>query len=417
MLKVVTSAGQESQEIRSSLDEIAKEGARRLLIEALHIEVADYVERAARERDELGRALVTRNGKARARKVTVGSGTFEVEAPRVRDSREGKKFTSSILPPYLRRSANVESLLPVLYLKGLSGNAFGDALSQILGEGVSGLSPSSIAALKKTWTANFERWKFQKITERFVYIWADGVNVKVRLGEDKKQCLLVIMGVTESGDKKLLAVEPGFRESKDSWAFVLRDLKSRGLNTPLLAVGDGALGFWAALPEVFPETAEQRCWVHKIANVLDKLPKRLQGRAKGHLHEMMYAPTRADASAALEGFKADFGAKYEKSVDCLKRDWKALTRHFDFPAHHWKHIRSTNPIESVFATVKLRTRTSKGAGNAKVAATMAFKLMVEAEKRWRKISAPEDLKRLLDGVAYRDGDVLTEQSRLEAAKA
>lgn len=252
----------------------------------------------------------------------------------------------------------MENLLPALYLKGLSGNEFQVALVHILGEGATGLSPASIAALKKSWEKDHEQWKFQPISEPFAYIWADGVNVKVRLGEDKKLCLLVILGVTESGEKKLLAVEPGYRESKESWAFVLRGLKKRGLNSPLLAVGDGALGFWAAIRDVYPETKEMRCWVHKIANVLDKLPKRLQLKAKELLHEMMYADTEKDANEALQVFDTAFGLKHPKSVDCLKKDWAELTTHFKFPAAHWSHIRTTNPIESIFATVKLRTRTA-----------------------------------------------------------
>jgi transposase-like protein len=381
MLKVVTATHSECQEITATLDQIAREGAQRLLAEALQREVADYINNHKNKRDENGHALVVRNSKARPRKITVGSGTSEVEAPRVDDRREGRKFSSNILPPYLRKSANVESLLPVLYLKGLSGNAFQEALVNFLGEGVSGLSPASISALKKSWERDFQEWKFKKITERFVYIWADGVNVKIRLGEDKKLCLLVVLGVTEQGEKKLLAVEPGYRESTESWSFVLRDLRQRGLNCPLLAIGDGALGFWAAIRNIFPEATETRCWVHKIANVLDKLPKRLQPKAKELLHQVMYAETQVDAVEARKVFEVAFQAKYPKAVECITKDWTALTRHFNFPAHHWSHIRSTNPIESIFATVKLRTRSTKGAGNAQVAATMAFKLMIEAEKK------------------------------------
>ena len=415
MLKIVTPADSECQEVTTTLDEIARQGAQRLLAEALQREVADYIEGSKDERDENGRALVVRNGKSRSRKVTVGSGTFDIETPRVNDRREGKKFTSNILPPYLRKSANVESLLPVLYLKGLSGNAFQETLVNILGEGVSGLSPASISTLKKSWQRDFEEWKFQKITDRFVYLWADGVNVKIRLGEDKKLCLLVVLGVTETGEKKLLAVEPGYRESTESWAFVLRDLKTRGLDSPLLAVGDGALGFWAALRDVFPQTTEARCWVHKIINVLDKLPKRLQTKAKELLREMMYADTKTDAEDTRKKFEVAFELKHPKAVECLTKDWAQLIRHFDFPAQHWSHIRTTNPIESIFATVKLRTRTTKGAGNAQVAATMAFKLMVEAQKRWRRINGIEELTRLVSGVAYRDGIVVTAESHREAA--
>lgn len=418
MLKLASNHQSENNEFTLSLDEIAREGAKRLLVEALDLEVAEYIQKFRMERDENGRALVVRNGKSKTRRVTTGAGTIEVQTPRVNDKRVDQKFSSNILPPYLRRSANVESLLPLLYLKGLSGNAFSDALVQILGEGASGLSASSISALKKSWKAEFEQWKFQQIKDRIAYVWADGVNVKIRLGEDKKQCLLVIIGVTEHGDKKLLAVEPGYRESEESWSLVLRDLKRRGLEAPLLAIGDGALGFWKALSNVYPTTREARCWVHKVANVLDKLPKRLQGKAKERLHAIMYAEDKSDAQAGLAAFKEDFERKYEKAVKCLEKDFDKLIVHFNFPASHWAHIRTTNPIESVFATVKLRTRVTKGAGNADIASTMAFKLLLEAEKKWRKIRSPEEVRNILNGLEYRDGIlIVNSDQKVKAANA
>lgn len=414
MLNLVTSDSEENQEFIVSLDELARQGALRMLQEALQVEVAGYVERHKESRDIDGRALVVRNGKGKKRTITLGAGTVEVRAPRVDDRRDGHQFTSNILPPYLRRSANVESLLPILYLKGLSTSDFRSALTCILGEGAGGLSASTITSLKKSWESDFDQWKFRTITDKFVYLWADGVNVKVRLGEDKKLCLLVIMGVNEQGEKKLLAVEPGYRESKDSWSFVLRDLIKRGLNVPLLAVGDGALGFWAAVDDVMPKVRQQRCWFHKMGNVLNELPKRLQTKARDMMREMLKAESETDAGAALADFKAAFGVKYEKAVNLLEKDWKELTAYFKFPAQHWKSIRTTNPIESTFATVKLRTKVTKGAGSPKAASTMAFKLMMEAEKQWRRLRGYQELALLMSGVEYKDGIVVPSGSRREA---
>ena len=332
------------------------------------------------------------------------------------DKRDGEKFFSKILPPYLRKSPKVESLLPLLYLKGLSTNNFQSALGEFLGEGTLGLSPASIVKLKKIWEAEFREWTKRPITKKYVYMWADGVNVAIRLGEDHKLCLLVIIGVTEDGAKELLAVEGGYRESKDSWAAVLRSLVARGLTAPMLAIGDGALGFWACLRacEGFENIKEQRCWVHKIANVLDKLPKRLQPKAKELLHEMMRAETRAAAEKDRDQFVALYSEKYPKAVDCLVKSWSVLTTYFDFPAGHWLHLRTTNPIESSFATVKLRTKITKGAGSKLTAEVMTFKLLKECEKRWRKINVPAEIQNLLSGLAYKDGVVVRDPSHHEA---
>lgn len=408
MLNLVTVSKEERQELVHTLDDIAREGARRMLVEALNLEVAEYILRHAEERDDKGHALVVRNGKAQPRKITLGSGTIEVQSPRVNDRRPNAKFISKILPPYVRRSPKIENLIPLLYLKGLSTNDFKSALKELLGEGAKGLSPANIVALKKCWEKDFEQWKKRKITDQYVYIWADGVHVSVRLGEDKKLCLLVIIGVSSQGEKHLLAVSAGYRESKDSWKAVLDDLRDRGFKTPLLAMGDGALGFWAAIRETdgFQQTQEQRCWVHKIANVLDKLPKRIQSRAKGMLHEMMRAQTKADAEKERDKFVHEFHAKQPKAVECLTKDWKELTTFFSFPAMHWQHIRSTNAIESSFATVRLRTHVTKGAGSEKAAETMAFKLLEDAQNTWRKIRGHEEIKNLLGGVEYKNGVML-----------
>jgi putative transposase len=414
MKELSTTHQSDKQQFMSSLDEIARQGAARMLAEALQLEVEEYISRHRDQKDRDGHALVVRNGSHKPREVMMGAGMVEIKAPRINDRREDEKFTSQILPPYLRKSPNIESLLPILYLKGLSTSDFQSALASILGEGAAGLSPSSISALKKSWERDFDEWKDRQIVQDYVYIWADGVNVSVRLGEDKKLCLLVVIGANHAGQKHLLAVEAGYRESQDSWQSVLRSLKTRGLKAPLLAIGDGALGFWAALRTIYPSTEEQRCWVHKIANVLDKLPKRLQPKAKELLHEMMMAETAADANTARETFEIAYKAKYEKAVECITKDWAELVTFFRYPGTHWQHIRTTNPIESTFATVKLRTNVTKGAGSPKAAVTMAFKLMQEAEKKWRRLRGYEEIPRLLSGVEYRDGVVVTEHSHREA---
>jgi transposase-like protein len=352
--------------------------------------------------------MVVRHGKAQSRKVTLGSGTIDVEAPRVRDRRAGESFASSILPAYMRKSPKVENLLPILYLKGLSTSDFQSALGELLGEGVTGLSPSSIVALKKNWEKEFSEWKKRPITVRYVYVFADGVHVSVRLGEDKRLCLLVLIGVAENGEKHLLAVEPGYRESKDSWAALLGDLRDRGLNAPVLAIGDGALGFWSALRAThgFETTREQRCWIHKMGNILNDLPKRLQPRAKGMLREIMYAETLSAAVIGKKKFDDAFYVKYPKATERLEKDWAELTAFFTLPALHWSHLRTTNAIESTFATVRLRTNVTRGAGSPVAATTMAFKLLLDAEKRWNRIRGYEEIKNVLNGVAYVNGVVI-----------
>ncbi len=404
----------EDDEMRVTLDDLAREGALRMIAAALEAEVDQHVASFAEERGEDGKRLVVRNGKAKERKVTVGSGTLAIRAPRVNDKRvdeetgERKRFSSRILPAYARRSPKVTEVLPILYLHGLSTGDFGPALRDLLGEDASGLSPSSIARLTETWQAEHAEFRARELRfHRYAYLFVDGVNVAVRLGEDSKLCLVVI-GVREDGCKELLAVEDGYRESEDSWAAVFRDLRDRGLGEPKLVTGDGALGAWAALRNVFPAATEQRCWVHKTANVLDALPKRLQPRAKGMLHEMAEAPTRADARKALERFRDEFDAKYPKAVAKLDKDWEALTAFYDFPAEHWRHLRTTNPIESSFATVKLRTKVTKGAGSKKAALAMAYKLLDAAQERWRRCNGHELVADVLDGVTFKDGIKVTD---------
>ena len=404
----------EDNEGRVTLDDLAREGALRMIAAALEAEVEEYVGAFVDELDEDGHRLVVRNGKAKERKLTVGSGTVPVRAPRVNDKRvdeegERQKFSSRILPAYARRSPKVTEVLPILYLHGLSTGDFGPALRDLLGEDASGLSSSSIQRLTEQWQAEHAAFRTRELRfHRYAYLFVDGVNVAVRLGEDPKLCLLVVIGVREDGEKELLAVEDGYRESEDSWAAVFRDLRDRGMNEPKLVTGDGALGAWAALRNVFPGTREQRCWVHKTANVLDALPKRLQPRAKTLLHEMAEAPTRADARKALERFRDEFDAKYPKAVAKLDKDWDALTAFYDFPAEHWRHLRTTNPIESSFATVKLRTKVTKGAGSKKAALAMAYKLLDAAQERWRRFNGHELVGDVLDGVKFTDGIKVTD---------
>jgi putative transposase len=408
-------ATESSEEVTITLDDLAREGARRMIAAALRAEADEYVARFDDELDEDGHRLVVRNGRARERRVTVGSGTIPVRAPRVNDKRvdeesgERQRFSSKILPAYARRSPKVTEVLPILYLRGLSTGDFRPALEDLLGEDASGLSASTISRLCKEWEAQHDRFRKRHLGfSRYAYLFVDGVHVSVRLGEDDKLCLLVVIGVREDGEKELLAVEDGYRESTDSWAGVLRDMKRRGLGCPKLVVGDGALGAWAALRDVFPEAGEQRCWVHKTANVLDCLPKRLQPRAKELLHEIVEAPTRADARRELQTFREEFGAKYPKALAKLDKDWKPLTAFYDFPAEHWRHLRTTNPIESSFATVKLRTRVTKGAGSKAAALAMAYKLLATAQERWRRFNGHELIADVLDGATFKDGVKVTD---------
>src|SRR5215208_3069620 len=405
----------EDNEIAVTLDDLAREGARRMIATALKAEADEYVAAFVEEVDEHGKRLVVRNGRARERRVTVGSGTVAVRAPRVNDKRvdeetgERARLSSRILPAYARRSPKVNDVLPVLYLRGLSTGDFRPALEQLLGEDAAGLSPSTISRLCKDWEGEHERFRARSLRfHRYAYLFVDGVHVSVRLGEDDRLCLLVVIGVREDATKELLAVEDGYRESTESWAAVMRDLKARGLNEPRLVIGDGALGTWAALRDVFPQARKQTCWVHKIARVLDALPKRLQPRAKGMLHEIMEAPSRADARAALERFRGEFDAKYPKAVAKLDRDWAALTAFYDFPAEHWRHLRTSNAIESSFATVKLRTRVTKGAGSKKAALAMAYKLLDAAQERLRRFNGHELIADVLAGATFKDGIPVTD---------
>ena len=342
------------------LTTIIRTGARKLIAAALEAEVDEYVQRFSEVVNEDGHRMVTRNGRCKERQVQTGVGAVPVVRPRVNDRRhddEGKRirFTSSILPPYLRRTKSIEELIPWMYLKGISTGDFEEALAALLGPGAPGLSATTIVRLKQVWEAECEDWGHRDLSgKRYVYVWVDGIHFNIRLEEDR-QCILVVMGATADGKKELIAVHDGHRESEQSWHEVLQDLKSRGLSTdPDVAVGDGALGFWKALPKVWPSTKAQRCWVHKMANVLNKLPKKLQPTAKDALHQIWMADTREAAGEAFDRFIATYEPKYPKAAACLAKDREELLVFFDYPAEHWMHLRTTNPIESTFATVRLR---------------------------------------------------------------
>ncbi|HJX21324.1 MAG TPA: IS256 family transposase, partial [Steroidobacteraceae bacterium] len=352
--------------------------------------------------------LVVHNGRSKGRKLTLGAGTVELKAPRVNDRRhdeqgQRQRFSSRILPPYMRRSPKVAEVLPMLYLRGLSTGDFRPALEGLLGADAAGLSPTNISRLTACWEKAYTAFRQRDLAGReYVYVWVDGVHFNIRL-EDDRLCTLVMIGARPNGEKELLAVEDGYRESAESWKTLLRDLKRRGMAAPVVAVGDGALGFWAAAREVWPATREQGCWVHKLVNVLDKLPPRLQPRAKRALHEMMYAECRADCETARARFAAEFQPKYSKAVESLTANWERLVTFFDFPAEHWKHLRTTNVIESPFATVRLRERATRGAGSRTKGLLMAFKLLDMVQLRWRHLDGAELLPLVRAGVEFADG--------------
>ncbi len=389
----------------TELEQIAREGAQKMLQVALQLEVEQYIEQHAGQRDHEGKRVVVRNGSLPERQLQTGLGPISVRQPRVNDRREGKQFSSAILPPYLRRVASIENLIPALYLKGVSTNEMGRALESILGPKAAGLSPANITRLKETWQKERKAWETRDLSDKhYVYLWADGIYFKVRLGDDRP-CLLVLVGSLPDGTKEVVAVYDGERESKLSWIEVLRDLKKRGLKqAPKLAIGDGALGFWAALDEVFPETKRQRCWVHKTANVLDKMAKKVQPSAKKKLHDIYLAPRRVDAEEAFDGFIALYGKKFPKACDCLQKDRDVLLSFYDFPAEHWSHVRSTNPIESTFATVRHRTRQTKGCGSREATLTMVWKLAIEAQRSWRRLNGYRQLEKVIAGVVFEDGE-------------
>jgi transposase-like protein len=378
-----------------------------MLTTAIEAEVAEWIKEHEHLRDERGHRQVVRNGYLPERSITTGIGPVKVRQPRVHDRRQGEDaelFSSKILPPYLRKTRSIEELLPWLYLKGISTGDFNEALSALVGPECPGLSASTVTRLLEGWQAEYQEWSKRSLADKhYVYLWVDGVHFNIRLEEDR-QCILVLMGATADGKKELIAIADGYRESEQSWMELLLDVRSRGLVIdPKLATGDGALGFWKALPKVFPATRTQRCWVHKTANVLDKLPKRLQPRAKEAIHNIWMADTREAANQAFNSFLETYGAKYPKACECLAKDRDELLAFYDFPAEHWKHLRTTNPIESVFATVRLRHRRTKGNGSRVRCLAMVHQLMLSAAKRWRLLNGYDLLPDVIAGVQFTDG--------------
>lgn len=398
-------------EERSSLDEIVREGAQRMLQSAIEEEVNEFLLAHDNRRDENGNRLVVRNGYLPGREVVTGAGKLHVDQPRVRDNSSDVesrvRFTSKILPPYLRKSKTIEELVPWLYLKGISTGDFSEALEQLLGESARGFSPNVVTRLKEQWGVEYDGWQHRDLSDKnYVYVWADGIHVNVRLEtpESKKQCLLVLMGATAEGKKELIAVVDGYRESEQSWYELLIDLKQRGLEiSPRLAVGDGALGFWAAIRKVFPDTREQRCWVHKTANILNKMPRSVQPKAKDAIHQIWMSETREDGSKAFDAFLEKYQAKYPAACECLSKDQDVLLEFYDFPAEHWSHLRTTNPIESTFATIRLRHRRTKGCGTRRASLTMMFKLAQAAQKKWRRLNGYELIIPLMEGKKFVNG--------------
>ncbi len=393
------------------IDDILRDGAQRALQAAIEREVEDYIQRNRDHLDSAGHRMVVRNGHHPARKIQSGNGPIEVHQPRVNDQRTDEhgdriRFTSKILPPYLRKTKAIEELVPWLYLKGISTSDFPEALA-CLGHDGSGLSATNIVRMKELWQGEYENFCRRDLSgKRYVYLWADGIYFNIRL-TDERPCVLVLMGATEDGTKELIAMVDGERESTQSWLALLVDVKSRGLiDAPMLATGDGALGFWKALRQVYPSTRQQRCWVHKTVNVLDKLPRGQQVSAKDMLHEIWMAATRDDALKALGKFVATHQAKYPKAVECLLKDKDELLAFYDFPAEHWQHLRTSNPIESTFATVRLRTYKTKGAGSRTACLAMAFKLVESAQNHWRKLNGSVLLPELIAGVIFKDGTKL-----------
>ena len=393
-----------SSAVRDALTELLRDGARTLLAQAVEAEVAEYLARYQGERDERGRARMVRNGHLPERTIQTGLGQVAVKAPRVHDRSGQVRFSSSLVPRYLRRTRSIEELLPWLYLKGISSGEFSEALAALLGADAPGLSPGTISRLKAVWLEEHAHWEQRSLAnKRYVYLWVDGIHFGVRL-EAANQCILVVIGATPEGRKELVALADGFRESEQSWKEVLLGLKRRGMKIdPELAIGDGALGFWKALPQVFGATREQRCWVHKTANVLNKLPKHLQPKAKSDLHQIWMAETRERAYVAFDAFVQSYQPKYPKAAQCLTKDKDSLLTFYDFPAEHWPHLRTSNPIESTFASVRLRTAKTRGCVSRASILSMVFKLTQSAEQRWLKLRGPERIAEVIRGVQFKNG--------------
>ena len=400
---------------RDELTELIRDGARKLIGEALEAEVSELLSEFSQRRDEGGRATVVRNGYQPEREIQTGIGPVKVKVPKVRGrAGEAVVFRSALVPPYVRKTASLEAALPWLYLKGISTGEMGPALKVLVGAQAKGLSASTVSRLKQQWREEYEGWRHRRLDqERWVYVWADGIYSGLR-AEQQRLCALVIVGVNAHGDKHFLAIEDGIRESTQSWREVLLDLKARGLNAPELAVGDGAMGFWAALEESYPQTRPQRCWMHKTGNVLNALPKSVQPKAKGALHDIWQAATREDAERAFDQFIVTYEPKYPKAAACLTKDRDSLMTFYDFPATHWQHLRTTNPIESAFATIRHRTTRMKGCVTRDSLLHMMFKLGQCAEKNWRKLRGFAYLAKLIEGVKFVNGEEIQQPDQIAA---
>lgn len=390
-----------------SLNEIALTGAQEMLRLALEAEVKAHLEEWSHLKTEKAKPGIVRNGYNPSRYITIGEGQVSVDVPRTRKRiNEGANFNSAIIPKYMRRSLKIDETIPLLYLKGISTGNMYSALEKLLGDKVSGLSASNVTRLKRFWKEEYEDWKKRDLSDKeYCYLWVDGIHTNVRFS-DNRLCLLVVIGATRDGCKELVAVESGYRESKESWLSLLRVLKRRGMKEPRLAIGDGALGFWAAIKDVYPETDCQRCWVHKTRNILDKMPKSVQSRAKEMIKDIYMAETKESANEAFNDFIDTFGDKYYKAVECLKKDREHLLTFYNYPAKHWKHIRTTNPIESTFSTVRLRTKSTRGHGTEETTFMMVYKLLEQASKRWQKMWGYNLIPLVLKGVKFVDGKEL-----------
>lgn len=407
---------QPEEQVTDPLTELLRSGARELIAQAVEAELQVLLEQHAEHRLPDGRKAVVRNGYLPERTVQTGIGNVEIKVPKVRDrSGSGVRFNSALLPPYLKRARSVEELLPWLYLKGVSTGDYQDALAALLGDQAKGLSANTISRLKQHWIDDHRRWCQRDLSQkRYVYWWADGVYSNVRM--DDRLCLLVIIGVTEHGRKELVAVEDGYRESEASWSELLSGLRARGLTTsPKLAIGDGALGFWKALAKCYPDTRHQRCWVHKTANILSALPKSVQPKVKAALHEIWMAETRADAHKAFDRTLVRFESKYPGAMERLRKDREELLAFYDFPAEHWVHIRTTNPIESTFSTVRLRSKRARNCGSRETTLAMVYKLLETAQKRWKRIKGFDLLALVVNNVKFKDGEQVQDQSDRNAA--
>lgn len=408
-------------EFKDQLTEILRQGARNLVLQAVEAEFASFLQSHGHEELEDGRKRIVRHGHLPERKVITGIGAIPVKVPRSRDRKANGnedtiRFASQLLPPYVRRSKSIEAAIPYLYLKGISSGDFSQVMPVLLGKDAVGFSSDTVLRLRLQWKDELTQWNKRRLgSKNYVYMWADGIYFQARM-EDDKQCMLVIIGATPEGKKELIGFLDGYRESTQSWRELLLELKARGLDVPpKLAIGDGAMGFWGALDEVWPQTCHQRCWVHKTANILNKMPKSIQGKAKQDIHNIWKAEGKEDANKAFDLFLDKYGVKYEQAAHCLAKDRQELLAFYDFPAEHWKHIRTTNPIESTFATVRHRSKRSKGCLSRETTLIMVFKLIKTAEKTWRRLDGKNQLPKVITGVKFCDGcEVITNDERAAA---